>query len=120
MHDGETLMPDEIVRLSRLYQCPVGVLRHPKTVMLDKRRRRHMGMIQGVDCIYMQLRAMAGDGNQEAAKYISGCEWKWQRFMRAACENKLSYCHYLGAKKDFQQCVRWSIGLCLNRSGGAL
>lgn len=57
----------------------------------------------------MQLRAMAGDGNQQAEKYIIGCEGRRQRFMRAAYEGKLSYCHYLGAKEDFLTSVRWSM-----------
>lgn len=107
--DGtEVLTPVEIMGLARLYKCPVGVLNYPEVIMLDKYRWRHMQMILEADRIYMRLRAMAGAGNERAAGYIKHVKWKWQKFLRAVYEGKLSYCHYLGAKESFLQCVRWS------------
>lgn len=105
---SEVLTPVEIVELARLYGCSVGILSHPTVIMLDMDRLKHKRMAQEIDCIYMRLMAMGGDGNLKAEKYLELDRWSYQDFLRAIHENKLSYCHYLGKKKELLNYVRWS------------
>lgn len=42
--------------------------------MLDMGRRRHSAMSAGVCALYIQLRHMAQDGNQDAVKYLGFAE----------------------------------------------
>lgn len=107
--DGtEELMPVEIMRLSRLYECPVGVLNHPEVIMLDMGRMKHQRMMKEIVSIHTQLQTMAAGGTQKAKEYLDLDRWSYQNFLRAIYENKLSYCHYLGKKEELQHYVRWS------------
>lgn len=117
--DGtEELTPVEIIRLSRLYRCPAGVLEHPAVLMLDMDRPKHKRMVQEVDCVYMQLMAMAGDGNLKAEQYLDLNRWMYQRFIWAVHEDRLSYCHYLGVKECFRNYVSWSMPAPKRRGPG--
>lgn len=109
MNDGEPLEHIEIIRLSRLYQCPVGVLTHHKIIMLDWNKWKHKKMIEKVHNLYMQLLYMAKcKGNLEAKKYLEYADRENQKFLDAAWENRLSYGHYLGAYEQLSQYVRFS------------
>lgn len=104
----ELLTPFEVISIARLYGCPAGVIECPKLTMLDMGRRRHKKMVMEVDCLYIQLKCMARDGDREAEKYLEYADWKQQRFMRAAYEDRLSYCHYLGAKEQLKQYISFA------------
>lgn len=104
----EALMPVEIMRLAQLYECPAGILNHPEAIMLDMGRMKHQRMMKEVVSIHTQLQAMAAGGNQKAAEYIELDEWRYLAFTFSVLGNKLSYCHYLGVKEVFQNCVSWS------------
>ena len=106
--DTEELTPVEIMKLSRLYGCPAGVLDHPAVVMLDMGRMRHQRMVKVVS-IHTQLQIIAAEGNQKAAEYISLDEWRYLEFTFSVLGNKLSYCHYLGVKECFRNYVSWSM-----------
>lgn len=66
-------------------------------------------MVAEVDNLYIRLKCMARDGNQEAEKYLEFAGWKQQRFLRAAHINKLSYGHYLVAREALSDYVKWSM-----------
>lgn len=98
MNDGEELRYMELVGLSRLYECQIGVLTHHKVIMMDMRRWKHKKMAGELDFLYVQIRLMAGREDNERAKgCLERAEWVHQRFLKAVCENKLSYGHYLGS-----------------------
>ncbi len=104
----ELLTPAEIISIARLYGCPAGVIVCPKLIMLDMGRPRHKKMVMEVDCIYIQLKCMARDGNRESEKYLELAGRGQQRFMRAAYEDRLSYAHYLGVKKQLRQYISFA------------
>lgn len=66
-------------------------------------------MVAEVDNLYIRLKCMARDGNQEAEKYLEFADWEQQRFMRAAHNNRLSYGHYLVAREALSDYVKWSM-----------
>lgn len=101
----EKLTDDEIRRVARYNGIPLSVLTCPKVIMLDMGRRRHRKMVGEVDNLYIQLKCMAREGNQEAEKYLESADCEQQRFLRAAHDNKLSYIHYLGAKRQLSDYI---------------
>ena len=105
----EDLTLKEISRIAHYNNIPLSVLTCPKLIMRDMKRRRHRKMVSGVDSLYIRVKCMAREGNQEAGKYLELADPKHQRFMRAAHANNLSYGHYLTTREDFSQYVRWSI-----------
>lgn len=110
MNEGEPLETIEIIQLAKLYQCPAEILTRYKIIMLDLNRWKHNKMASQVDALYLQLKYMAKcQGNLKAKKYLSLCEREYQRYARAACDNKLSYGHYLGAYKQFSQYCSFSM-----------
>lgn len=109
LNGDEALTLIEVIRLSRLYKCPAGVISCPKAIMLDMDRYRHKKIVAEVDALYMRLKWMADTGNTEAGKYLERVEWEWQRFVRAVSTNKLSYGHYLGIKEHVEQYVSFAI-----------
>lgn len=109
MNDGEPLECMELIRLARLYECPVEVLAHRKIIMLDWNRYKHKRMIAKVNNMCMQLMYMAKiQSNVEAEKYFIYADRENQRFLEAAWENNLSYGHYLGTYEQISQYVRFS------------
>lgn len=104
----ELLTPVEAISIARLYGCPAGVIGCPGLIMLDMGRPRHKKMVTEVDCLYIQLKYMAGCGNQEAEKYLEHADWKQQGLMGAAYEDRLSYCHYLGVKEQLKQYIKFA------------
>lgn len=66
----EDLTLEEICRIARYNGIPLSVLTCPKVIMLDMGRRRHRKMVAEVDNLYIRLKCMARDGNQEAEKYL--------------------------------------------------
>lgn len=120
----EDLTLEEICRIARYNGIPLSVLTCPKVIMLDMGRRRHRKMVAEVDNLYIRLKCMARDGNQEAEKYLEFADWKQQCFLRAAHINKLSYGHYLVAREALSDYVKWSMpkpkkrGISI-RKGGA-
>lgn len=98
VNDGEKLRYMELVGLSRLYECPIGVLAHQEVIMMDMSRWKHKKMAAAVDSLYMQLKYMAKcEGNEEAKSRLERADKVHQKFARDAYDNKLSYGHYLGA-----------------------
>lgn len=108
LEDGELLLQVEIRGLARLYDVSSGLLECPRVVMLNMARRRHSAMAAEMCVLYIQLRHMALDGNQEAVKYQGFNEWRIERFLKAVRHNKLSYCHYLGMKEFLLQYISFS------------
>lgn len=101
----EELTADEIRRVARYNGIPYSVLTCPKVIMLDMARWRHGKMVAEVDNLCIRLKCMARAGNQEAEKYLERADQENQKFLRAAYYNKLSYIHYLGAKKQMSNYI---------------
>lgn len=108
LNGDEPLTLDEIMGISRLYGCPVSMIGCHKVIMLDMGRWRHKKLVAEVDNLYIRLKCMAGEGNQEAEKYMKLAGWKQQRFLKAARENRLSYGHYLGMKEWLTQFIEFA------------
>ena len=62
----EDLTLEEIFKIARYNGIPLSVLTCPKVIMLDMGRRRHRKMVAEVNNLYIRLKCMARDGNQEA------------------------------------------------------
>ena len=73
--------------------------------MLDTGRWRHRKLVAEVEILYIMLEEMAMQGNQKAAEYLHGAEWELQKFTEAVYNNRLSYIHYLGAKKQLSDYI---------------
>lgn len=101
----EDLTLSEVSRIARYNGIPLSVLVCPKVIMLDMKRWRHRKMVAEVDNLYIQLKCMARDGNKEAEKYLEWAYREKQKFLRAAHGNRLSYIHYLGAKKQMEDYI---------------
>ncbi len=101
----EKLTDDEIRRVARYNGIPYSVLACPKVIMLDMGRWRHRKMVAEVNDLYILLKCMAQQGNQKAAEYLHGAEWEYQKLMEAVHDNKLSYIHYLGAKRQLSDYI---------------
>lgn len=101
----EELTDDEIRNVAHYNRIPFSVLTCSKLIMLDKRRPRHRKMIGEVDKLCMQLKCMSREGNQEAKKYVEQADRKNQEFLKAAHNNRLTYIHYLGAKKQLSDYI---------------
>ncbi len=95
----EELTADEVRRVARYNGILYSVLTCPKVIMLDMSRRRHRKMVTEVNNLYIQLQYMASGGNQKAEEYLEWADRENQKFLKAAHDNKLSYIHYLGAKR---------------------
>lgn len=109
LETGEMLEPGEVWGIACLYHCNASLILHNKTAMLDMRKTRHRAMAAEVDGLYIRLRQMWEEGeNEKAGEYYRLYSWVHQRFMKAAYNNRLSYGHYLGAKERFWQLIRWS------------
>lgn len=104
----EDLTAEEIGRIAYYNNIPLSVLTCPKVIMLDMGRIRHRKMVNEVTMLYIQLKGMANDGNQEAEKYLQWAEREYQWFMKEVSNNMLSYCRYLGAKKQMQDYISFS------------
>ena len=98
LEDSGLLLSDELRGIARLYGVPRGLLECRKVSMLDMKKWRHWKLVGEIDALYIKLKCMAREGNQKAEKYLGWADQKHQRFLKAACGNKLSYCHYLGIK----------------------
>lgn len=105
LNEGEVLEFSEILGIARLYECPMGVLEHGKVIMLDMGRWRHRNMVAEISSLHIQLHCMAEEGNQEAEKYLEQADEAVQRFIKAAYDNRLSYCHYFGVKERIGQYI---------------
>lgn len=101
----EELTADEIRRVARYNGIPYSVLTCPKVIMLDMSRRRHRKMVAEVDNLFIRLKCMAREGNQKAEKYLEWADRENQKFLKAAHINKLSYIHYLGAKRQLSDYI---------------
>lgn len=101
----EELTADEIRKVARYNGIPYSVLTCRKLVMLDMGRWRHRKLAAEVDGLYMQLKWMARTGNEKAAEYLHWADREYQDFSRAAYDNRLSYIHYLGAKRQLQDYI---------------
>ena len=101
----EELAADEIWRVARYNGIPLSVLTCPKVIMLDMGRRRHRKMVAEVNNLLIRLKCMAREGNQKAEKYLEWADRENQDFLRAAHNNKLSYIHYLGAKRQISDYI---------------
>lgn len=101
----EELTSEEIWQVARYNGIPFSVLTCPNLIMLDWNRIRHRKMIAEVDKLCMQLKYMAGCGNQEAERYVESADRVSQKFLRAAHYNQLTYIHYLDAKKELSDYI---------------
>ena len=101
----EELTADEIWKVAYYNGIPLSVLTCPKVIMLDTGRWRHRKMVAEVDNLCILLKCMAREGNQEAEKYLKWADRENQDFLKAAHDNKLSYIHYLGAKKQISNFI---------------
>ena len=101
----EDLTLEEICRIARYNGIPLSVLVCPKLIMLDMSRRRHRKMVAEVDNLFIRLKCMAREGNQKAEKYLEWADRENQKFLKAAHINKLSYIHYLGAKRQLSDYI---------------
>ena len=101
----EELTAEEIWKVARYNSIPYSVLTCPKVIMLDIGRRRHRKMVAEVDNLYIHLKCMAREGNQKAEKYLEWADRENQKFLRAAHNNRLSYIHYLGAKRQLSDYI---------------
>lgn len=101
----EELTPDEIWRVARYKGIPYSVLICPKVIMLDVERWRHRKMIGEVDNLRIQLKCMAMKGNQKAKEYLEQADRENQKFLRAAHNNRLTYIHYLEAKRQLSDYI---------------
>ncbi len=101
----EELTADEIRKVARYNGLPLSVLTCPKVIMLDTGRWRHRKLVAEVEILYIMLEEMAMQGNQKAAEYLHGAEWELQKFTEAVYNNRLSYIHYLGAKKQLSDYI---------------
>jgi hypothetical protein len=108
LEGGELLESAEIMGLARLYGIPRGLLESQKVTMLNMKRWKHRKMAAEVDSLYMRLKWMARTGNAEAEKYLKWADLDQQRFMRAAYDNNLSYCHYFGVRERLSQYVSFA------------
>lgn len=104
----EELTADEIWRVARYNGIPYSVLTCPKVIMLDMRRWRHRKLVAEVEILYITLEEMAMNGNQKATEYLHWAERELQKFTEAAHDNRLSYIHYLGAKKQLADYISFS------------
>jgi hypothetical protein len=111
LRNGERLELQELLGFARLYGCSMGVLKCQKVIMLDRTRWKHRKMIADVDSLYIRLKCMAREGNEEAEGYLKLAEWAQQEFLRSAHINRVSYCHYLGTKEKIQQYISFSTPL---------
>ena len=66
-------------------------------------------MVAEVNNLYIQLKCMAGEGNQKAAEYLEWADRENQDFLMAANNNKLSYIHYLGTKKQLSDYILFAV-----------
>lgn len=62
-------------------------------------------MVAEVDNLCIRLKCMAREGNQKAEKYLEWADRENQDFLRAAHNNRLSYIHYLGAKRQLSDYI---------------
>lgn len=104
----EELTVEEIWRVARYNGIPYSVLVCPNLIMLDMGRRRHRKMVAEIDNLYIQLKCMVREGNQEAEKYLKWADRENQDFLRAAYNNRLSYIHYLGAKRQLSDYISFA------------
>lgn len=104
----EELTTDEIWRVARYNGIPYSVLTCPKVIMLDMGRWRHRKMLAEVNNLYIHLKCMAREGNREAEKYLEWADRENQKFLRAAHDNRLSYIHYLGAKRQMKDYISFA------------
>lgn len=95
----EELTKEEIRKVAYYNRIPFTVLTCPKLVMLDMSRARHKKMVEDVKGLHAQLECMAEDGDQKAERYLGYEERRYQDFLRAANDDRLSYIRYLGQKK---------------------
>lgn len=54
----ETLAPDEVLAIARLYGCPAHVIDCTKLIMLDMGKLKHNKMVMEIDFIYIWLKHM--------------------------------------------------------------
>lgn len=104
----EELTFDEIRKVARYNGIPYSVLTCPKVITLDMGRWRHRKLVAEVEVLYIMLEEMAMHGNQKAAEYLHGAEWELQKFTEAVNDNRISYIHYLGAKKQLSDYISFS------------
>lgn len=121
----EELTDDEIWRVARYNGIPYSVLTCPKVIMLDMSRRRHRKMVTEVNNLFIRLKCMAREGNEKAEEYLEWADREDQKFLRAAHNNRLSYIHYLGAKKQMEDYISFATpkpekrGIAARKGGSA-
>lgn len=122
----EELTSDEIRKVARCNGIPYSVLTCPKVITLDMGRWRHRKLIAEVEVLYIMLEEMAIQGNQKAAEYLHWAELELQKFTEAVNDNRISYIHYLGAKKQLSDYISFSTpkptrrGISTMKGGAAL
>lgn len=104
----EELTAGEIWRVACYNGIPYSVLTCPKVIMLDMSRRRNRKMIAEVNNLFIRLKCMAREGNQKAAGYLECADRECQKFLKVAHDNKLSYIHYLGAKRHLSDYISFA------------
>lgn len=101
----EELTDDEIWKVAHYNNFPYSVLICPKVIMLDTGEERCRNMIAEVDELYAQLKEMERKGNPEAEKYLRHADFGYQSFLKAVYDNRLSYVHYFGTKKELAKYI---------------
>lgn len=96
----EELTVEEIHKVAYYNGIPFSVLTCPKLIMLDMGRARHKKMVEDVKDLHTRLERMAEDGNGKAEKYLGYGAGGYQDFLRAVHDDRLSYIHCLGQKKE--------------------
>lgn len=120
LRGNKELTREELVRISRYMQVPVGVLASRKLIMMDKDNRKHQRMIQDLEPALYSIWEAEKAGSKEAGYFMRGRgRMELVNLELAFQRGEASYCRYLGVKENIEQCFYLS-DVSAGKCGGYL
>lgn len=102
------LEENELRGIARLYGCSYDFLASPTLAKLNNKKYKHRQYGFEISRLFLLLKEMTDQGNNEAAKYLSWAERDFSRFLVARDNNTWTYGRYLGIKEELEQYIAFA------------
>jgi len=103
----EKLTDEELRKIACYAEIPIGVLRCPHLIMLNRCRLRHQKMVRGLCKSILLILGKQKDGSMEAARFMQYYRKDIVNLTLAFLDNSASYAQYLGAKERVDQTIQF-------------
>lgn len=102
---NEELSLEEALGIARLYNVPSGILFLPKLIQMDKRNRKHQGMVKELIDWLPVIHGYQLKGSREAETFMKHGRIYLVNLELFFRDGRATYCQYLGVKERVEQAL---------------